>query len=210
MSTTIILGAWIAVFLTLGIFSYLYKDNPFYKTAEHLFVCISAGYWTSLFFWTQIQPNLFGRLWPSSNYSSDSFWYMIYNGLGFFYSPGFPNGGVDKGHEIHNVVLGVPNVHYLIPFALGIMIGNNVAELANTFIDGIIMPTLEPALKRVGGKQMTVHVGGLTFHLEKFVQAIMKFIGISIVIFLLLQLGINMSKPVGWVSIRSVADGVNL
>jgi len=121
MSTTIILGAWIAVFLTLGIFSYLYKDNPFYKTAEHLFVGISAGYWTSLFFWTQIQPNLFGRLWPSSNYSSDSFWYMIYNGLGFFYSPGFPNGGVDKGHEIHNVVLGVPNVHYLIPFALGIM-----------------------------------------------------------------------------------------
>ena len=121
MSTTIILGAWIAVFLTLGIFSYLYKDNPFYKTAEHLFVGISAGYWTSLFFWTQIQPNLFGRLWPSSNYSSDSFWYMIYNGLGFFYSPGFPNGGVDKGHEIHNVILGIPNVHYLIPFALGIM-----------------------------------------------------------------------------------------
>ena len=121
MSTTIILGAWIAVFLTLGIFSYLYKDNPFYKTAEHLFVGISAGYWTSLFFWTQIQPNLFGRLWPSSNYSSDSFWYMIYNGLGFFYSPGFPNGGVDKGHEIHNVVLGVPNIHYLIPFALAIM-----------------------------------------------------------------------------------------
>ena len=121
MSGSVILGAWIAVFLTLGIFSYLYKDNPFYKTAEHLFVGISAGYWTSLFFWTQIQPNLFGRLWPSSNYSSDSFWYMIYNGLGFFYSPGFPNGGVDKGHEIHNVVLGIPNVHYLIPFALGIM-----------------------------------------------------------------------------------------
>ncbi len=44
METTVILGAWVAVFLTLGIFSYLYKDNPFYKIAEHLFVGISAGY----------------------------------------------------------------------------------------------------------------------------------------------------------------------
>ena len=55
----------------------------------------------------------------------------------------------------------------VIGFALGIMIGNNVAELANTFIDGIIMPTLEPLLKKAGGKEMTVRVGGLTFHLEK-------------------------------------------
>ena len=39
-----ILGAWIAVALTLFIFSFLYKDNPFYKFAEHLFVGVSAGY----------------------------------------------------------------------------------------------------------------------------------------------------------------------
>ena len=39
-----ILGAWIAAALTLFIFSFLYKDNPFYKFAEHLFVGVSAGY----------------------------------------------------------------------------------------------------------------------------------------------------------------------
>jgi len=98
----------------------------------------------------------------------------------------------------------------VIGFALGIMIGNNVAELAKTFIDGIIMPTLQPLLEKAGGKEMTVRVGGLTFHLEKFVQAIMKFIGISIVIFVLLQFGINMNKPVTWVSIRSVKDGLEI
>ena len=112
MSGTVILGAWIAVFLTLGIFSYLYKDNPFYKTAEHLFVGVSAGYWTSIFFWTQIQPNLFGRLWPASEYNADSLWYKIYNGFGFWSSV-FPGGGIDKGHDMH--------LSYLIPFALGIM-----------------------------------------------------------------------------------------
>lgn len=39
-----LLGVWISAFLTLAIFSFLYKDNPIYKFAEHLFVGISAGY----------------------------------------------------------------------------------------------------------------------------------------------------------------------
>ena len=106
------MGPWIAAFLTLAIFSYLYKDNPFYKVAEHLFVGISTGYWTSMFFWTQIQPNLFGRLWPASEYNSDLLWYKLYNVLGVFSSV-FPDGGINKGHDIELL--------YLLPFALGIM-----------------------------------------------------------------------------------------
>jgi hypothetical protein len=43
MSTN--LGVWIAAFLTLGIMSFLYKDNPIYKFCEAVFVGISAGYW---------------------------------------------------------------------------------------------------------------------------------------------------------------------
>ena len=39
-----IIGVWIAAGLTLCIYSFLYKDNPFYKFAEHLFVGVSAGY----------------------------------------------------------------------------------------------------------------------------------------------------------------------
>ena len=78
MEFSTILGAWVAVFLTLGIFSYLYKDNPFYKFAEHLFVGVSAGYWTAIFFWTQIQPNLFGRLFPAKVYGPDSGTPFIY------------------------------------------------------------------------------------------------------------------------------------
>lgn len=34
----------IAAFLTLCIFSFLYKDNPFYKFAEALFIGVSMGY----------------------------------------------------------------------------------------------------------------------------------------------------------------------
>jgi hypothetical protein len=39
-----IIGIWIAAGLTLMIFSFLYKDNPFYKFAEHVYVGVSAAY----------------------------------------------------------------------------------------------------------------------------------------------------------------------
>ena len=39
-----VLGIWIAAFLTLCIYSVLYRDNPFYRFAEYLFVGISVGY----------------------------------------------------------------------------------------------------------------------------------------------------------------------
>jgi len=44
MSFAIVLGAWVATGLTLFIFSFLYKDNPLFKIAEHLYVGVSLGY----------------------------------------------------------------------------------------------------------------------------------------------------------------------
>ena len=37
-------GLWVSALLTLAIYSFLYKDNPFYKLAEHIFVGVSTGY----------------------------------------------------------------------------------------------------------------------------------------------------------------------
>lgn len=55
---------WVGAFLTLAIFSFLYRDNPFYKFAEHLFVGISAAYWMAIGIWTTMVPNLLCRLCP--------------------------------------------------------------------------------------------------------------------------------------------------
>jgi hypothetical protein len=57
---------WIGAFLTLCIFSFLYKDNPFYRFAEHLFVGVSAGYYIVLNLWTVIVPNLVEPLYRYS------------------------------------------------------------------------------------------------------------------------------------------------
>ena len=44
MDWTNLIGIWVAAFLTLCIYSVLYRDNPFYRFAEHLFVGVSVGY----------------------------------------------------------------------------------------------------------------------------------------------------------------------
>lgn len=58
------IGIWVAAFFTLAIFSFLYKDNPFYKIAESVVVGVSAAYWMVVGFWEVIVPNLIARVAP--------------------------------------------------------------------------------------------------------------------------------------------------
>ncbi len=38
------LGVWLGALSTLALYSYLYKENPAYRFAEHLYVGLAAGY----------------------------------------------------------------------------------------------------------------------------------------------------------------------
>ena len=60
MSTS--LGVWIAAFLTLGIMSFLYKDNPIYKFCEAVFVGVSAGYWFVVEFFNVFLPKVWDNV----------------------------------------------------------------------------------------------------------------------------------------------------
>ena len=81
------IGTWVAAFLTLCIFSFLYRDNPFYKFAEAVFVGVSAAYWMVIAFWTVIVPNLAGTIWPGwvqswampglSNLRDENWWLFL-------------------------------------------------------------------------------------------------------------------------------------
>lgn len=61
------IGIWIAALLTLAIYSFLYKDNPIYKVAEHIFVGVSAGYWAVMLWSNFAWPNLFEPLVRQGN-----------------------------------------------------------------------------------------------------------------------------------------------
>jgi hypothetical protein len=75
----------LGAFLTVSIFSFLYKDNIFYKAAEHLFVGVSAAYWMVMGFWTVLIPNLIGKIhpplvrpfMPAIADQPASYWYLI-------------------------------------------------------------------------------------------------------------------------------------
>ena len=57
-------GVWTAALLTLGILSFLFRDNPFYKVCESILIGVSAAYWMVNAFWTSLVPNLFAKLAP--------------------------------------------------------------------------------------------------------------------------------------------------
>ena len=52
------LGIWLIALLTLAVFSFLYRDNPVYKLAEHIYVGTAAGYYIYQAFRGTIYPNL--------------------------------------------------------------------------------------------------------------------------------------------------------
>lgn len=72
---------WVAAFLTLGIISFLYRDNAWYKLCESIFIGVSAGYWFVMLFW----DNLYGKFWigvfpPNGGARTDD-WYMLFVGM---------------------------------------------------------------------------------------------------------------------------------
>jgi hypothetical protein len=58
---------WLSAFLTLCVFSFLYRDNPFYRFAEHLFVGVSIGYFIALIWHNVLYPNLIIPLFQEGN-----------------------------------------------------------------------------------------------------------------------------------------------
>ena len=72
-----ILWNGLAAFLTLCIFTILYKDNPFYKLAEHLVVGVSAGYFAIILFYTSFIP----KVWVPI-FQEHKFYYLIPTILG--------------------------------------------------------------------------------------------------------------------------------
>lgn len=81
----------IAGLLTLAIFSFLYRDNPIYKSAEYLFVGVSAGW----FFSQQVHNVFLPSLWHPFTRA----WGDLFTGQGTSW----------------------PGLLLLIPFALGLL-----------------------------------------------------------------------------------------
>lgn len=76
MSGFHIFEIWLGAFFTLALFSFMYKDNPFYKIAEHIFAGLTAGYQVGLIWDTVILQ----QLWHSL--SAGRWWFFVPGVLG--------------------------------------------------------------------------------------------------------------------------------
>lgn len=74
--TVELLWTTLAAILTIATFSFLYKDNPFYKFAEHLVVGVGAGYFAVLLVLNSLKPKLFDPV------TAGEWWYLIPGILG--------------------------------------------------------------------------------------------------------------------------------
>jgi hypothetical protein len=91
---------WIASLLSLAIFSFLYRDNSFYRLAEHIFVGAANG-WAVTFYWHRVLwPYLFDPL------SRGQLYYIIPLVIGMLYFTRF-----------------IPKVSWLVRFPIGIYMG---------------------------------------------------------------------------------------
>ena len=92
--------------------------------------------------------------------------------------------------------------------AIGLMIGSNLKDVANDFIDDVLMPFVEPVLQTVSGKKengvkFKIPDTNITIDLKRVIASLTKFMALSVIIFLMLQFGIKLKKPTQWVSVRN-------
>ena len=136
-----VLGIWVAAFFTLCIYSFLYRDNPFYRFAEHLFVGLSVGYGIVI----SIHLGLIKFAW-------DPFWEAItkreFMGL----------------LKLIPIAIGllffarvVPKYSWLIRYPIAILIGIGAGRAIPNVMDAFIFRQVHPTLSPFG----QIHIGAL-------------------------------------------------
>lgn len=100
----------------------------------------------------------------------------------------------------------------VIGVAMGIIIGDNLKDIAKALIGGLVMPFIKPLIKALtpdGGLKFNVikpddeGEGGVELKLDKLLTSILQFTCLSILIFCLLKLGLNIKKSKKWVVVKN-------
>lgn len=157
------LGAWMATGLTLFIFSFLYKDNPLFKLAEHLYVGVSVGY-TIVKTWDSVIVHLIYR--PIVDQGEIGL--LIPVAIGLLMLTRY----VPKAAWMSR---------YAFAFIVGLGSGLAIPRTISSFILKQIEDTVRPLLSMAGGE-------GLTFSMNLLnpasnLNAIIILIGVSSVLF---------------------------
>lgn len=117
---------WIASLLSLAIFSFLYKENPVYRLAEHIFIGVANGYLVTFYWHSILVPILFRPLFQQGR-----LWLIVSFILGMLYLTRF-----------------IPKVSWLVRFPIGITIG----YYTGYYIPAVIQASI---IKQIQGTVLT-------------------------------------------------------
>lgn len=118
------LQIWIVAFFTLALFSFLYKDNPFYKLAEHIFAGLSAGYYVGLVWHSVILQQMIDPMFDNGK------WYLIFPGfLGVLMFSRF-----------------IKNFHWVSRISLAFVMGTTAGIFLLSELHGKVLPQVQSTM----------------------------------------------------------------
>ncbi|MEO0115916.1 MAG: hypothetical protein ABIK97_00055 [candidate division WOR-3 bacterium] len=111
----------VAAVLTLGIFSFLYKDNPFYRFCEHLFVGVTNGYAITFYWHRVLVPSLVS---PVSK--GEKLWLILVAFIGALYFTRF-----------------IPKISWLVRIPIAFVMGYGAGAAIPRVIDASIIEQMK-------------------------------------------------------------------
>lgn len=115
---------FLPAFFTLAVYSFLFKDNPWFKLAEHVFAGLSAGYYAGLIFTSVIKQQMVVPMISSGR------WDMLIPGaLGCLLFVRF-----------------FPRIRWLTRIPLAFVIGTTAGIMFLQQLHGLILPQLQSTL----------------------------------------------------------------
>ena len=124
MSGLEILQIWIIAFFTLALFSFLYKDNPFYRLAENIFAGLTTGYQVGLIWDTVIYQQLWFPFSQTGN------WFTLVPGvLGILMFSRF-----------------FPKISWISRISLAVVMGITAGIFLTSQLHGFVLPQMQSTM----------------------------------------------------------------
>ncbi|HPQ40606.1 MAG TPA: hypothetical protein PLV45_09555 [bacterium] len=154
---------WVAALLTLAIFSFLWRDNAFYRAAEHLYIGVANGYSITLIFYNVVVPNMIDPLRGAARVAGEEGFSLAllnpFNDYNFFIIIPMMVGAL-------YITRFIPNVSWMVRIPIGITMGYYTAIAIPASFKASIVRQLEASiLSRGDFDSMSVLLYGLPIFL---------------------------------------------
>ncbi len=141
-------GVMVAAGMTLALYSFLYKDNPLFKFAEHVFVGVAAAYIFGQYWYPTIYGELIAEWTDPGKGETPNWWLLAPTVLGLLMLTRF------------SLRLGWLS-RYAFAFFVGLGAGWTIPRYISSFILAQIEPTLRPLTWSVEGLNLLIVLVGV-------------------------------------------------